>query len=326
MWLEFCTERSVTSVTPTISGVLEFLTMIHDKGLSYSSVNTAKSALSAVLDLSSDIPLGHLPIIRRFMKGIFERRPSFPKHSHIWDIKVVLDYFRNQTLPSELSLTDLSQKLAFLLCLLSGQRCQTIQLLSIDSVQISDEEYIFHVTQKVKQTRVGFHIEPLQFIRYPLDQKICIVSHLDEYVERTRSIRKSNQLLVSFLRPHDPVSTDTIARWVKNILSSAGIDIAKFQAHSVRAAATSFTAKNHVSVSDILSAVGWTNERTFQRFYNKPYQDTFTFGNALLTASVVEKYYLCYPYFVILILSWCKMCAYLSFFLSMLLVILFGPV
>ena len=36
-----------------------------------------------------------------------------------------------------------------------------------------------------------------------------------------------------------PVKSSTVARWIKSCLQKAGIDTSKFQAHSVRAAATS---------------------------------------------------------------------------------------
>ena len=284
-WFEFCTERSINIVAPTIPQVLSFLTMIHEDGLSYSSVNTAKSALSSVLDLGTETPLGQLPIIKRFMKGVFERRPSFPKHKNIWDVKTVLDFFRKQGLPSELSLKDLSAKVAFLLCLLSGQRCQTIKLLNIESMQVLEHEYVFFVDQKVKQTRVGFHIEPIRFLEYPSDKRLCVFTHLNEYIQRTKPIRKSDQLLISYLKPHASISTDTLARWVKNMLSSAGVDTSKFKAHSTRSAATSFAAKQNVNVTDILSAVGWSSEQTFQRFYNRPDQTDFNFGTVILNSS-----------------------------------------
>jgi len=78
---------------------------------------------------------------------------------------------------------------------------------------------------------------------------------------------------------------DTLARWVKNILSSAGVDTSKFKAHSTRSAATSFAAKQNVNVTDILSAVGWSSEQTFQRFYNRPDQTDFNFGTVILNSS-----------------------------------------
>ena len=65
--------------------------------------------------MGTDTPFGQLSKVKRFMKGIFELRPSFPKHKNIWDLHVVFCHFRNLKLASQLSLKDLSFKVAFLL-------------------------------------------------------------------------------------------------------------------------------------------------------------------------------------------------------------------
>lgn len=31
-------------------------------------------------------------IVKRFMKGIFNIKPSLPKYNNVWDVSVVLDY------------------------------------------------------------------------------------------------------------------------------------------------------------------------------------------------------------------------------------------
>ena len=52
---------------------VDFLSMLYEKGFSYSTVNTARSMLSSILQLNvnSSLPFGQLPIVKRFMKGIF---------------------------------------------------------------------------------------------------------------------------------------------------------------------------------------------------------------------------------------------------------------
>ena len=45
-----------------------------------------------VLQMGTDTPFGQLPIVKHFMKGIFELRPSFPKHKDIWDLHIVFCY------------------------------------------------------------------------------------------------------------------------------------------------------------------------------------------------------------------------------------------
>ena len=66
------------------------------------------------------------------MKGIFNLRPALPRQFAVWDPDIVLDYFSN--LKYDLSLKDLSEKLVILLCLLSGQRDQTVKTLNINDI------------------------------------------------------------------------------------------------------------------------------------------------------------------------------------------------
>ena len=89
------------------------------------------------------MPFGELPIVRRFMKGVYELRPTFPKHKEIWDVKILLYYFHHQDCAAALTLKDLTLKVTILLLLLSGQRCQTIHYLSIDQMHKSADKYVF---------------------------------------------------------------------------------------------------------------------------------------------------------------------------------------
>ena len=146
--------------------------------------------------------------------------------------KTVLNYFRSQPSASDLTLKHLSLKVTFLLGLLSRQRCQTIRLLRIYHMEESETKYVFLIYNKVKQTRPGKHIKPREFIMYPNDEKLCVVTHLKEYINRTSRIRNScKQLLVSYIRPHGPVQKSTVSRWCKSILYRVGIDINKVSGH-----------------------------------------------------------------------------------------------
>ena len=50
------------------------------------------------------------------------------------------------------------------------------------------------------------------------------------------SLRSDEQLFISFLKPYKSVSKCKIARWIKTVMGSAGIDTLKFKAHSTGAA------------------------------------------------------------------------------------------
>ena len=153
------------------------------------------------------------------MKGQFELRPALPRYKSIWDLSVIFNYFRGRPAAPELNLKERTLKLTFLLNLLSGQRCQTIKYLNTDNLEMTTDKYIFHITDKVKETRIGTHIPPLSFVAYPKDKKLCIISHLQEYLKRTTPFRKdSKQLLLSHVKPHGPIKKDTISGWLKLVL------------------------------------------------------------------------------------------------------------
>lgn len=72
--------------------VLEFLhTQLH---LSYSALNTASSALSCVISIDN-VPVGQHPLVCRFVKGAFEGKPPSRKYYAIWDVRQVLNFFKN---------------------------------------------------------------------------------------------------------------------------------------------------------------------------------------------------------------------------------------
>lgn len=283
-WITYCQEHTVEFLSPSISEALDFLSSLYEIGLSYSSINTARSMLSSILQLQSNVAFGQLPVVKRFMKGIFELRPALPRYKSVWDIHVVFNFLREKSIPQEQSLKDLTLHLTFLLALLSGQRCQTIKCLSIDNMEVSEDCYIFKITEKVKQTRPGVHIQPLNFQKYPIDAKLCVVTYLREYIKRTSSLRGSaKQLLISFVKPHAEVSKDSISRWCKTVLTSSGIDTSKFKSHSTRAASASLLADSNVNIKDILISAGWSNEKTFRSFYHKPLEtNDFNYGQAIM--------------------------------------------
>ena len=61
-----------------------------------------------------------------------------------------------------------------------------------------------------------------------------------------------------------------MSRWVKDVLTKAGVDTAKFGPGSTRAATTSKAQHAGVPLQEILKAGGWSRTSTFQTFYQKP--------------------------------------------------------
>ena len=120
---------------------------------------------------------------------------------------------------------------------------------------------------------------------YSNDEKLCVVTHLKEYINRTSQIRNScKQLLISYIRPHGPVKKSTVFRWCKSVLYRVGIDVNKFSGHSTRDASSLYLADQNFSIKDIMMSAGWLDEQTVERFYHKPTENSFNYGQETLTS------------------------------------------
>ena len=94
-WAVFCREWQIT----TLMHMLEFLhTQLH---LSYSALNTARSALSCVISIDN-VPVGQHPLVSRFVKGTFERKPPFGMYAKCIFLKTMRDQFTAVNLGSRL--------------------------------------------------------------------------------------------------------------------------------------------------------------------------------------------------------------------------------
>ena len=207
---------------------------------SYIQINTARSALSAVFNLENSISWGKLPIVPRFMKGIFEARPLFPNYHSIWDVSNVFNFFRQLPAVEDLNLKILSHKLALLISLLSGgQRCQTIHAINIKDIYVVENILVIPIMDVIKQTKAGKHKQPLKFKAYSCEPQLCVATHMLVYLQKTEALRTSASLFIGLIKPHSAVCTETISRWCKDILRTAGVNTNKYTSHSSRSAASS---------------------------------------------------------------------------------------
>ena len=114
-----------------------FLGELYEQKLSYSSIDTACSALSTVIFPGGEHTFGNHPLVAKFLMGVYSTRPPLPRYKEIWDVADVLKYLRSLEPLNELTLADLTLKTTMLIVLCSGQRCQTIQALDAESMVIT---------------------------------------------------------------------------------------------------------------------------------------------------------------------------------------------
>ena len=75
------------------------------------------------------------------------------------------------------------------------------------------------------------------------------------------SIRNNEKyLFLTHRKPFRRASTQTISRWVKNVMKISGIDTNKFKTHSTRHASTSAVFRAGLSIDTIKEAAGWSKK------------------------------------------------------------------
>ena len=228
----FCRERGIDPISTSLGQPIEFLTKIFKSRVGYSSVGTVRSAVASVLITDNEISFGKHSLVQCFMKGIMNLRPALPRQFAVWDTDIVLEYLSN--LEYDLPLKHLPEKLVILLCLLSGQRDQTVMALNIKDILLGKGKCTFFIKRQMKTTKPGFHQPPIVFSEYLSNRKICIVTTITHHLKITKDLRNTDQLIVSYKKSHKAVTTSTISRWCKVILGKAGIDIEKYSSHSTR--------------------------------------------------------------------------------------------
>ena len=137
-----------------------------------------------------------------------------------------------------------------------------------------------------KQSKQQKHGMEFFFPCYPTEAILCPVLALKEYEGRIRQLRGNyyTTLFLSASKPHKPVSSSTIARWLKVLLGKAGVNTEIFKAHSTRSASTSAAAVADVTTGDILKAADRSSKAVIQKFYHKPSASN-QFGLAVLSSN-----------------------------------------
>ncbi|XP_043486382.1 uncharacterized protein LOC122513915 [Polistes fuscatus] len=103
---------------PQENDVICFLTHKFNEGANYSTLNTARSALSLVCDIN----IGKNPLVFRLLKGAYNFKPAKPRYDRIYSFDPILKKLEALSPLNELDLPHLTTKLAVLLALVTAHR------------------------------------------------------------------------------------------------------------------------------------------------------------------------------------------------------------
>ena len=236
------------------------------------ALNSFRSAIAYFTKL--DFPnLGHNVAIARLFSSFYQQRPSFFKYLVTWDVGLVLKYLATWHPPLDLSLKKLTLKTVALIALTSSDRAQTIHALRVDRVNISPHGLEFVIYDILKTTRRGQPPRVVTCVKWDAEE-LDVALYVQKYMDRTvplrwRAVKKGLGKPVQLFLSHKsglPVAKSTISRWIKEVMSLAGIDTSTFAPGSTRGASVSAAARRGASLHKILNAGDWTNLGTSSDF------------------------------------------------------------
>ena len=303
-WCGWCDRRETDPVSAPVKYLLDFITEEFKNGKQYSTQNTYRSAISATHVGYSGTPAGQHPLVCRLLQGIFNSRPPMPKNITLWDIEIALKHAESIFPLEELSLKQISERTAMLLALANADRVSDLHSLDLKfrSYRYGGASFIIPSLTKTRRSGPPREVFYAQLEENP---KLCPVTSLRAYEKKTEGLRhpSNTSLFISVKKPHLPVSSQTLSRWIKNFLSEAGIDTNQFTAHSTRGVATSTALALGVSLPEIMKAANWKRQSTFTRYYCRPTIDN-AFSKTVLTALKVSIYFKRYTVICAALLRW----------------------
>ena len=173
---------------------------------------------------------------------------------------------------NDLSLSDLSSKLACLMALATLIRVSDLAGIDYESINTDPPDAAFSLSRPMKAQHSG-PLKRIQLKGHQPDALVCPVACLQSYLTRTEPFRsgpRCRSLFLGLISPHDPISSESVSRWIKSMLSRSGIDTTVYAAHSARSEAASAAVRAGVAIDTVLRAGHWSRRSTFTRFYFRP--------------------------------------------------------
>ncbi len=169
--------------------------------------------------------VGEHPLVSRMLKGAFNSRPPLPKYKATWKVSTVIEFITNLGINKDLTIANLTLKTAMLMASTRPSRSADLANLDLDRRSYTPEGVNFLPNTLAKQSKRSKPIQGFFFPSFSANELICLVKALREYEVRTAPIRgKETSVFLAMINPHKPVTSSTIARWLKKVLELSGVD------------------------------------------------------------------------------------------------------
>ena len=287
-YTQFCKKHQLDPFIPDPVNLLNFLTHCFEvKKCQYRTLNCYRSAVSSTLshDPSTGQPVGMDPLISRFFKGVRRLRPPRMKLFPNWSIATVLTFLKSYGDSRSLSLSQLLIKTCFLVSLVCCKRPACLRnMKKVPGYWELTMAGLRCQTLGISKTELHHISTPIEIKPFSEDPQLCPVYHmvrLDKILDKVRP-EGITDFWLSSRRPHKPVSTQTICKWLKQVIVESGA--LSGSARDVRSVGSSTAAQAGLDIGRIMQAADWRRVKTFQSHYFKP-QPIESISNILRVAN-----------------------------------------
>lgn len=302
----WCEDNNIHPLEAPPEQVLPYLLSLAKSGLTFSSIKAHLAALSRFRRNSISPSLCASSLIKSFMKGLFREFAPVKLPPPEWELNIILMQLMKHPFEPihKAELKFLTWKVALLLALTSVRRVSEIQAFTIkEPFLYFTQDYVtlrtnpnfipkvpsqFHLNEPVVLKTFFPNPEtPAEKTLHSLDVKRC----LKFYLQRTKDIRKSDQLFVAYGQATlgTAVTKATIARWLASAIHFCHEKankplLRKVRAHSTRTMAASTALFAGVTISNICRAATWKSAHTFTKHYclQSTHQEDAAVGQAVL--------------------------------------------
>jgi site-specific recombinase XerD len=274
-FLVFMKSNKVDVNTVSLELVFQFLDPLLQSKKAESTLRSYFAALKFYLQLFQRDDLVSAPLFDLFARGAKRQAPAPRSKTWVWDAGIPLRFIRDKPPPTDFLAA--AREAALLLLLATGLRVGDIFLMSED-FSLSHGTFVIPFLEKRKCKVKGRWTTEQRISEYPGSVRLCPVNAIMLYATYSVPIRVPGEKALFISSTGRRAAKATIAGWVRDLLSDAGITAT---AGSCRSASTSGAFLRKVNIDVILSSAGWSSDLTFFRHYQRTVVNPLSGANLL---------------------------------------------
>ena len=149
-------------------------------------------------------------------------------------------------------------------------------MLSVIHIDQSHDKVVFNIIGLTKCPKPSRPNQSVIYRAYVEDELLCpakcIYACLAQRSENV--IQGFTEFFITFGKTHHSASTDSLVRWVKEVMGNSGIDTEIFKPRNTRVALNSAAYKLGMPLQEVLKRGQWLNESTFFTYYFREIEDS----------------------------------------------------